>query len=99
MTIRDQFELDSLINYNKLNFLVAGNIKVFSSGKLLLAGKKEKLILYYDPAQFDFQIEEILLDDNRLSNVWGKSIFRLSFTSKVKSLKCEYLMSIRSQKL
>jgi len=98
LTIRDQFELDSLINYNKLNFLVAGNIKVFSSGKLLLAGKKEKLILYYDPAQFDFQIEEILLDDNRLSNVWGKSIYRLSFIAKEKILKSEYQMSISLEK-
>ncbi len=97
LTIIDRFELDSAVNYNKINLLVADSIKELSKGKLLLSGKKEKLVLTYDPAQFSYQIDEVLLDDSRLSNVWGKSIFRLSFTATVKSLKAEYQMSIQEK--
>ena len=98
LTIKDQFELDSVVNYNKINLLVAGNINELSSGKLLLSGKNEKLVLSYDPTQFNYQIEEIVLDDSRLSNVWGKSIFRLSLTANEKALKGEYRLNIIAKK-
>ena len=94
LTINDRFELDSAVNYNQINLLVAGSIKEVSKGKLLLSGKKEKLVLKYNPMQFSYQIEEIVLDDPRLSNVWGKSIFRLSFTANDKALKGEYQLNI-----
>ena len=98
LTIKDHFELDSLVSYNKINLLVAGNVKELSSGLLLLSGKKEKLVLHYNPSQFNYHIDEIQLDDIRLSNVWGKSIYRLSFIAKEKILKSEYQMSISLEK-
>jgi hypothetical protein len=90
LTIDDKFELDSLIGNNTLNLLVAGNVQEISKGKLQLSGNKEKLILSYNPSQFNYTVEKIALDDSRLSNVWGKSIFRLVLKTKYNNLKGMY---------
>jgi hypothetical protein len=95
LTIEDQFEFDSLIENNTLNLLVAGNIHELSKGELQLCGKKEKLILSYNPEMFNYTVEEITLDDSRLSNVWGKSIHRLVLFAKDKTLNGIYKIIIR----
>ena len=90
LTITDEFQLDSLIENNTLNLLVAGNVQELSKGELQLSGNKEKLILSYNPSQFNYTVEKIALDDSRLSNVWGKSIFRLVLKTKYNNLKGMY---------
>ena len=44
-----------------------------------------------------YKVEEITLDDSRLSNVWGKSIYRLSLTAKDKVLKAKSIITIKAK--
>lgn len=97
LTINDQFQLDSVIDFNKINLLVAGNVQEISKGVLVLSGKKEKLILRYNPDQFNYQVEKIVLDDSRLSNVWGENIFRLILIAKNKCMKGAYEIKLSAQ--
>jgi len=47
---------------------------------------------------FDYNIETITLDDTRLSDVWGKQIYRLTFKAKNMVKKGNYTFTIQKVK-
>ena len=94
LTITDKVELDSIINPNNINFLVAGKIEEVSKGRLKLNGKNESLIFVYNPKLFNYSVEKIEIDDERLSKVWGESIYRLSLIQLQQTLDSSHTFSI-----
>lgn len=54
-----------------------------SPGKIQIEVKGQKVELDY-PAQFKAELETIQLDDPRLSNVWGKEIYRITLKTNEK---------------
>ena len=50
--------------------------------------------LRYDASRLDLSVDTVALPDPRLSRVWGKQIYRLSFKAKRLETKGRYSFSI-----
>jgi hypothetical protein len=86
LQITDNFELEKPAREaNTLHFLTWGDVNIAEAGKVAVTVKGEKAVLIYNKDQFEASKETIVLDDPRLSNVWGTEICRVS----LKALKAE----------
>jgi hypothetical protein len=82
LIINDSFKLTELKQNNQVNFLTWGKVDISVPGKVSIDVQGQKVVLDYDKNAFDPVIEPIALDDSRLSNVWGKEIYRISLNAK-----------------
>ena len=80
------------------NFLTWGNVDLSAPGEVLINVNGEKMKLVYDKQAFSVAKEVIELTDPRLSNVWGKEIYRISLNAKNSSLKGKYVFTIQPVK-
>lgn len=96
--INDAFTLKETVAPNQVNFMSWGDIQKISDGKISISVKGVKAILSYNASVFDYNIETITLDDTRLSNVWGKQIYRLTFKAKNMVKKGNYTFTIQKVK-
>ena len=90
LVIVDEFKQTKTLKPNQLNFLTWGKPDTSVPGIVTLEKEGSKLKLTYDAAQFEPVIENITLSDNRLSNVWGAQIYRLSLNAKKMQLSGKY---------
>lgn len=95
LKIKDTFTLNELKDFNRVNFLTWGKVDIATSGVVTIEVNGEKVNLQYDKNSFTPSLETITLDDPRLSNVWGKEIYRLSLTAKKKALSGTYVYTIK----
>lgn len=94
LVITDKFSLKEIKAANQVNFLVWGDIDISKSGKVIIKVGKEQATLEY-PANFKATLETIELPDTRLSNVWGKQIYRIVLTDTQKKLEGNYKFIIK----
>lgn len=94
LVITDIFSLKEAKAANQVNFLVWGDIDISKSGKVIIKVGKEQATLEY-PANFKATLETIELPDTRLSNVWGKQIYRIVLTDTQKKLEGNYKFIIK----
>ncbi len=94
LTISDKFNLLKALQPNEINFLLWGKVEV-NDDRILITLKNEHLELSFDKNQFTANVETVSLTDSRLSNVWGKEVYRLTFTAKVLIENGEYKFKIR----
>lgn len=97
LTIEDNFNLSALTNPNQINFLTWGHPDISTKGIVKLVVNDKKVQLSYNAVQFEPVVETITLTDERLSNVWGKQIYRLSLDAKQKQLAGKYRFTILKQ--
>lgn len=90
LLIEDAFNLNELKGPNQLNFMTWGKPDISKPGIVMIEKNGKGVRLKYDAAVFDAHVESISLDDPRLSNVWGKEIYRLSLITKKTGLKGLY---------
>lgn len=104
LTITDEYKLESRIAADVENFLVQG--AVYQAGEVTPDGYVVKAkevvvenngvtfkILY--PAQMTVSVEVMNLDDPKLTNVWGTSLRRISFTGSSQApLAGKYIFKI-----
>ncbi len=95
LKIKDTFTLNELKDFNRVNFLTWGQVDIATPGVVAIEVNGEKVNLQYDKNTFTPSLETITLDDPRLSNVWGKEIYRLSLTAKKKALSGTYVYTIK----
>ena len=95
LKIKDAFTLNELKDFNCVNFLTWGQVDIATPGVVAIEVNGEKVNLQYDKNSFTPSLETITLDDPRLSNVWGKEIYRLSLTAKKKALSGTYVYTIK----
>jgi hypothetical protein len=76
--ITDSFSLNEAKSGNQINFLTWGRVDISVPGIVAVEVNGEKIQLSYDRNTFKPAVETIRLDDTRLSNVWGKEIYRVS---------------------
>ena len=95
LKIKDTFTLNELKDFNRVNFLTWGQVDIATPGVVAIEVNGEKINLQYDKNTFTPSLETITLDDPRLSNVWGKEIYRLSLTAKKKALSGTYVYTIK----
>jgi len=96
--IEDIFTLDKTEKPNQVNFLTWGKVDISKPGEFTVEANGQKAKLTYDKNIFDPVIETIILDDPRLSNVWGKEIYRVSLNAKQMKLKGKYSFLIQTIK-
>lgn len=82
LVITDKFSLKETRAANQVNFLVWGDIDISKAGKVIVKVGEEQATLEY-PANFKATLETIELPDTRLSNVWGKQIYRIVLLSLI----------------
>ena len=97
LIIGDIYTLDEAIAPNQMNFLTWGNVTFPSAGKIRIEVKGQKVEMDY-PSQFKAELETIKLDDPRLSNVWGKEIYRITLKTEEKKVTGKYGFVIQQVK-
>jgi hypothetical protein len=90
LIIKDDFSLKAAIQPNIIHFMLWGKIDISQAGKVLITVEDKQLALTYDKALFKVNLDTIALDDPTLSSVWGKEIYRLSFTAKKQETQSTY---------
>lgn len=90
LTVNDNFKLKEAKGANVLHFMLWGNVDIATPGTVVMEVNGQKLQMAYDKNRFEASIETIELDDPRLSNVWGKQIYRLSLTALTTPTKGSY---------
>lgn len=95
LKIKDSFALNEMKDPNRINFLTWGKVDIATDGIVNIEVNGEKVSLQYDKNSFTPSLETITLDDPRLSNVWGKEIYRLSLTAKKKAMSGTYMFTIK----
>ncbi len=95
LTIEDAFTLTEAKQANQENFLTWAKPDITKPGTVILEKEGQKLQLTYDPAQFIPSIEDIPQTDQRLSNVWGEHLYRLTLTARKMQVKGKYKFVIK----
>lgn len=98
LKVSDKFELEKAAQSNVVNFLTWGDVKTDEAGKVEISVKGERAVLTYDKNLFDVSKETITLEDPRLSNVWGKEIYRISLKAKTTTTSGVYNYTIKQIK-
>lgn len=94
LTITDEYELESRNAADVVNFLVQGKVSAVKENEVVIENAGVSFRLVY-PAGMTLSVEEKPLDDPKLTNVWGTSLRRLSFTgSEAAPLKGKYIFRI-----
>lgn len=93
--ISDAFELTEATAPNVINFMTWGEPDYSREGEVEIRVKDVKAVLKYDASRFELAVEPLELTDSRLSNVWGKTIYRLLFKAKQQTTKGNYLFTIK----
>lgn len=94
LVITDKFSMKETKGANQVNFLVWGDIDISKAGKVSIKVGDEHATLEY-PTNFKATLETIELPDTRLSNVWGKQIYRIVLTDSQKKLEGNYKFIIK----
>ena len=97
LRISDSFRLTTAKQPNQINFMTWGQVNTEIPGKIQLEVKGKKAVIEYDKQLFDVKTEIIPLTDTRLSNVWGKSICRITLTATNIYKTGNYSFTIKKQ--
>jgi len=96
LKIQDNFTLDGAASqFNQINFMTWGEVDITKPGEIIIEVKGEKVKLSYDKNVFTPYLESIKLDDPRLSNVWGKEIYRVSLNAQKIAISGTYTYTIQ----
>lgn len=96
--IQDSFTLNKTLQPNQVNFLTWGKVDISKPGEMTVEVNGEKVRLSYDKNVFSAAMETIALDDPRLSNVWGKEIYRISLNARQQVNSGTYTYTIQTIK-
>ena len=81
--ISENYELLTPKEKLVLHFLVYLKPTIEKPGRIIFNNGEKKLLEFnYDPKLFDVNIEDKLLDDERITGIWGKQLYRINLTAK-----------------
>jgi len=81
--ISENYEMLELKEKLVLHFLVHLKPMIEKPGKIVFMSAEKKLLVFnYDPKLFDINLEDKLLDDERISGMWGKQLYRINLMAK-----------------
>ncbi len=86
LTLTEDFRLTENKGTTSVNFMTCLKPEKDSDGLVRLGGEDFSLFLKYNAKKTDVKIEEIQIDDTRLNNYWGESVYRLVFIYKKEKL-------------
>jgi len=82
LCITDTFDINNARVPNRLNFMTWGQVDISQAGVVEIRLNNKTCRLSYDKNNFEPSLEKVVLDDSRLSDVWGNEVFRISLTAK-----------------
>jgi hypothetical protein len=94
LTLTDEFQLSAIKEPDQWYFLTWAKPDISHDGKVLLEKNGQRIEMTYDAAAFAASVDAIPQTDTRLSNVWGKEIYRLQLTARQKTLSGKYTFAI-----
>jgi hypothetical protein len=81
--IAENYELIELKEKLAIHFLVYLKPVLEKPGKLIFANNGKDIAAFnYDAKLFDVNIEDKILDDDRISGIWGKQLYRINLVAK-----------------
>ena len=97
LTLTEDFRLTENKGTTSVNFMTCLKPEKDSDGLLWLKGEDFSLLLKYNAKKTDVKIEEKRIDDARLNNYWGESVYRLVFTYKTSKLSGQLDFTIQEE--
>ncbi len=77
--IADTYTLSEIKGDTRWNFMTALRCEIIKPGIIQLSSDAFTLLLHYDDAVLQPQIEKIDIDDARLQRAWGNEVYRIVF--------------------
>lgn len=98
LEIVDRYVLSERVAADTVNFLVRGSALISSDmSEVMIETDGVRVSLDY-PEGMSISVTQMLLDDPRLSNVWGSSLKRISFVSRPDApLKGKYVFRVERE--
>jgi hypothetical protein len=98
LIIDDKYVLEKTEKPNQINFMTRGDVNLDVPGKVIIKVQNETVELQYNEKKWQATIETIKLEEEKLSRVWGDTIYRLSLNAKAVEMLGEYQFRIRKLK-
>lgn len=99
LTLQDRFEFNDNENNLKFNFLTNHIPKVEEGNVVLHEPESGKTVAEIEQdSNLAVIVEEILIDDRRLSGVWGEKLYRVSFEKSIFGLSEVFKFEIKTFK-
>lgn len=76
-TINDDFDFQAVEGKTSLNFLISTEVEKISKDKVRLSGDDVDLTLQWNASQYDFEVEDLKLEDERLIKAWPNGLKRI----------------------
>ncbi len=93
----DAFTLHNATAPNQVNFMVSEQPDISQPGIVQLKAGDKQVKLRYDAAQLAPEIETVPQPDPRLSNVWGKALYRITFNARKLAQKGHYQFIVTTE--
>lgn len=93
LIINDRFTLKQALQPNVIHFLTEGEVRILND-RITVQKGTVTVTLTFDKRTFTPAVETIPLTDPRLSNVWGKEIYRISLKAVQTPLSGNYTYTI-----
>jgi len=97
ITVTEDFRLKKNQGVTSVNFMTCLKPEKVSDELVRLKGGDFSLVLKYDPKKTDVKIEKRQIEDARLKNNWGESLYRLVFIYKPDKLSDQVDFMITDQ--
>lgn len=93
--INDKYVLNKVSGKSSIVFMTPLNC-VQEPGSLAFSGDGFNLKLSYSSSLLECEIEEVVLDDPRLSDIWGERLYRIVFNVKGNKVKNDITFDLTS---
>lgn len=97
LVIEDAYDLIEIKSPSSIHFLVAAPPDVIKKGSVLLRKNGKEVALLYTPQLFDVEVDKIVLDDPKLSHVWGTELYRIRMICKKPQLRGKHSFQIQKR--
>lgn len=95
LKVADSYRLGEMKGETELGFLTCCEVNKAKDGLLLLGTGDQQVRMEYDPRKMELAVEDVELDDPRLSKVWGKKLTRIVLKYKKTGLQGESVVLFR----
>lgn len=94
LTITDDAVLTKADSTTAFHLMSWAKPLIENNGSIILEKQNETITIKYDPKILTATYETVPVTDPRLSNVWGKEVYRLVLTARNKKLKQQYKITV-----
>lgn len=99
MTVSDSYRFKTESNETKQHFITHVKPEISEGTVLLRLNNGARVVLEFDPDRFTAQLEEKNLEDAKICNEWGQTLYRVTLSANTgTSFEAEYIISCSDAK-